>query len=179
MPGKAMVAATEAMLMMLPPLPAAPAGPHGAQAVLDAERRAEEVDVEHLADLVGLDLGEQAGDLDAGVVDQDVEAAEVLDRLADGLLPAVVAGHVEGDEAVLLTQPLGDRPTGLLLEVGDHHGGAGVGQRAGHPLPEPLGPSGDQGLAAGQFEHAHGDSSGRCDGDHHTLPPLDGCQEKS
>ena len=175
MPGKAMVAATEATLMMLPPLPpvARAAGAHGAEAVLDAERRAEEVDVEHLADLVGLDLGEQAGDLDAGVVDQDVEAAEVLDGLADRPLPAVVAGDVEGDEAVLLAETLGDRAAGLLLEVGDDDGGAGVGQRLGHPLAEPLGPSGDQGLAAGQFEHAHGDSSGRlgrCDGGHHPVP---------
>ena len=65
MPGKAMVAATEATLMIAPPWPAGAAGPHGPKAVLDAERGAEDVDLEHLADVVGVDLDEQAGDLDA------------------------------------------------------------------------------------------------------------------
>ena len=76
MPGKAMVAATEAMLMIAPPWPAGAAGAHGAERVLDAERGAEHVDLEHLAGGSGVEVDEQAGDLDAGVVDEDVQAAE-------------------------------------------------------------------------------------------------------
>jgi hypothetical protein len=132
---------------------------HGAQAVLHAQRGAEDVDVEHLADVGRLDLGDHAGDLDPGVVDQDVQATHLVDGLTDGPFPGLVVGDVEGDEAVLLAEPLGDGPPGLLLEVGDDHGGAGARDRLGHPFAEALGPAGDQGPAAGQFEHAHGDSS--------------------
>ena len=81
--------------------------------MLHAQRRAENVDVEHPADLGGVDLRDQAGDLDPSVVDEDVQPAEVLDRLSDRGLPAGVVGDVEGDEAVVLSQTLGDRAARL------------------------------------------------------------------
>src|SRR6267378_1356492 len=87
MPGKAMVAATDAMLTTAPPRPA---GAHGAEGVLDAERGAQDVDVEHLADIVRIQVDDQARDLHAGVVDHDVQAAELGDRALDAPLPAAV-----------------------------------------------------------------------------------------
>ena len=77
---------------------------HGPQAVLDAERGAEDVDLQHRADVLGVHLGDQAGDLDAGVVDQDVQPAELRHGLLDGGGPAGVVGDVEGDEAVAVTR---------------------------------------------------------------------------
>ena len=43
---------------------------------------AEHVDLEHLLDVARLGVHEQPGDLDAGVVDEDVEATEHLDGAA-------------------------------------------------------------------------------------------------
>ncbi|WP_048546493.1 hypothetical protein [Nostocoides jenkinsii] len=40
---------------------------------------AEDVDLQHPADFLRLDLGDQVGDLDAGIVDEHVEATEGLD----------------------------------------------------------------------------------------------------
>ena len=104
---------------------------------------------------VGVEVDEQAGDLDAGVVDQDVEAAELVGRVGDRGLPAGVVGDVEVDEAVPLAERLGHLGPEVVLQVGDDDVGAGRGQRLGHPLAEPLGPAGDQGLAAGQVEIRH------------------------
>ena len=72
---------------------------HRAECVLHAERGADDVDVAHPARVLGLDLADQRGDLDAGIVDQDVEAAERLDGRGDGLLPLRVVGDVQLDEA--------------------------------------------------------------------------------
>ena len=66
------------------------ARPHRAEAVLDAERGAEHVDLEHPADALRVEVDQQAGDLDARVVDQDVETAQVRDGLRHRLRPAVV-----------------------------------------------------------------------------------------
>ena len=80
------------------------AGAHGAERVLETERGAEQVDVELLADGVRVEVDDQAGDLDAGVVDQDVEAAELSGGLRDGGLPVGVVGGVEVHEAVPLVR---------------------------------------------------------------------------
>ena len=63
--------------------------------MLDPERRAEHVDLEHPAEVGGLGVDDQARDLDAGVVDEDVEPAELLDRRRDGGLPRRLVADVE------------------------------------------------------------------------------------
>ena len=158
MPGKAMVAATEATLTTAPPLPADAAGTHGQEGVLDAERRAEQVDLELAPHRVRVEVDEQAGDLDAGVVDEDVQTAELAGRVGDGRRPARVVGHVEVDEAVALAERLGDLGAEVVLHVRDDDVRAGGGQRLGHPLAESLCPTRDQGLAPGQVENRHTDS---------------------
>ena len=127
-----------------------------------------------------VEVDEQAGDLDAGVVDQDVEPAELVDRLGDRGLPAGVVGDVEVHEAVALAERLGDLRPEVVLQVGDHDLGAGGGQRPGHALAEALGASGDEGLAAGQVEFGHGCSSvvvAGCGDRHNIGRALDDCQE--
>ena len=70
--------------------------------MLHAERGADDVDVEHAAQVVGVDVGHQRGDLDAGVVDQDVEAAERRRPWpSTAASPVVFLGHVELHEAGL------------------------------------------------------------------------------
>ena len=79
MPGKAMVAATLAMLTIEPPLPAAPPGRMARRPCFMPERGADDVDLEHAAQVGRVEVDDERGDLDAGVVDQDVEAAELGD----------------------------------------------------------------------------------------------------
>ncbi len=82
--------------------------------MLDAERRAEEVDLEHRADVGGVEVHDQAGDLHARVVDDDVEAAQVVDGGGDRVLPAGVVGDVEVDVGVRLAHRLSDLCAGRL-----------------------------------------------------------------
>ena len=79
----------------------------------------------------------------------------ISDRLRHGGLPAGVVGDVEVHEAVPLAERLGDLGAEVVLQVGDHDVGAGLGQRLGHALAESLGPAGHQGLAPGQVELRH------------------------
>ena len=97
------------------------------------------------------------GDLDAGVVDQDVEAAEFVDSRFDRGLPARVVGDVEFDGshfAVIAERFRGLRAL-ILLDIADHHGRAGLGQTFGDRRADPLRAAGDQRLAAGQIELTH------------------------
>ena len=111
------------------------------------------------AESLRVDVDEQAGDLDAGVVDQDVEPAEVADGGRDrGVLPARLVGHVEVDEAVR-PSPLSESATfapSVVLQVGDDDRRAGGGERLGHAFAESLGGAGDEGGASGQVEIGHG-----------------------
>src|SRR5487761_370708 len=132
MPGKWMIAATEEMLTTAPPCPAAQLG--------------------------GIEVDHQRGDLDAGVVDQDVEAAQLADRPGDGALPAGVVGHVELDEArgrAGLAQARDGLLAVTLENVADHHRGTGPGERLGHARSQPARSAGYQCLASSQVVHAH------------------------
>src|SRR5450631_1863972 len=91
-----MVAATEETLTTAPPSRAA--GAHGAEGVLYAERGAEHVDVQHPPHVGRVQVDDQPGDLHAGVVDDNVQPAELVDHDGDGLLPAGVVDHVERHE---------------------------------------------------------------------------------
>ena len=137
---------------------------HGAERVLDAERGAEQVDLELLAHLGRVEVDDQAGDLDACVVDDDVEPAGALDGGRDGSLPARVVGDVEMDRGVTVSERLGDLAGELVLDVGDDDGGARGGERLGHALAEALGATGHQRGPSGQVDRCHGVVSSRSDG---------------
>ena len=128
-------------------------GAHRPQAVLDAERRAEDVDLEHPSEVVGLGVDDQAGDLDARVVDEDVEPAELLDRGRDRGLPARLVGDVEvrGLTADALRGLRGQ----VVLEVADHHLRAGRGERLRHPGAEAVRAAGDERLPALEQPFSH------------------------
>jgi len=57
------------------------------------QERAEEVHVHHPAELLDRQVANGAGIVDAGVVDDHVEAAEALDRRADDRRGAGLVGH--------------------------------------------------------------------------------------
>jgi hypothetical protein len=134
------------------------AGTHGPEGVLDAERGAEHVHVEHLADVVRVEVDHQLGDLDTGVVNEDVQAAELGDGALDGPFPARVVGHVERLEGGVAAGLL-DRVDGglaqFLADIADHHGGPGPRQRLGRAGSQAAGSSCHQGLAPGQVVHTH------------------------
>ena len=86
---------------------------------------------------VGIDDGAQ-GD-HAGVVDQDIEAAELLDRGADHRLPVVFIGDVQAHENRVVANGVSHRLV-FLIQVGHHHWGALACQRYGVRLSIPLAP---------------------------------------
>jgi hypothetical protein len=137
------------------------AGPHRAEGVLEAQRRPEDVDLQHPAYVSRVEVGDQTGDLDPGVVDDDVQPAQLGDRLRDGRFPARVLGHVERDEpggGTGLPQRLGRRLAQLLLDVADDDGGTGPGKGLGHPGTQSASTARHQCLASGQVVHTHGTS---------------------
>ena len=131
---------------------------HGAERMLHAERRADDIDVPHAAQILGFDIDDQRGDLDAGVVDEDVEAAQFGDRRRHRGLPARVVGDVEGHEGGLGAagrDRLRGLPANVRQHVADHHRRASPGKRRRHPGAEAARAAGHQGLPAGEVECAH------------------------
>ncbi len=88
------------------------------------------------------------GGRDAGVVEGDVDAAEVGgDAVEEGVHGVLVGDvHLTEDTAHLG----GGRRTGGLVEVGDHDAGAFGGEAAGGGEPDAAGSSGDDGDAVAQ-----------------------------
>ena len=124
-----------------------------------AQERAAQVDREHLVELGARELLGRPGDLDAGVVDEDVEAAEALARLADHAHDVLLGGDVALDEhvadAVLAHLP--QAGVHLLLgpgrlvgrgQVVDRDVGAVLGEPHGGRLADPGGAAGDQDVLA-------------------------------
>src|SRR6201999_3486871 len=72
--------------------------PHRPEGVLDAEADADNVDVAHATQVLGLHIDQQRGDLDARVIDQDVVATERGNGGRDRLFPLRVVRHVERNE---------------------------------------------------------------------------------
>src|SRR6202044_3970292 len=117
--------------------------------MLDAEGGTEHVDLEHLADVARLELDDQAGDLHPGVVDQDVQAAELADRHADGALTAGVVGDVQRDEhrgGTGSAELIGGRLAEVLPDVADGNGRSSTGERLRHACAESARAAGDQSL---------------------------------
>ena len=83
--------------MMTPGLPSCQEVP---DRLAGAQERAADVDGEHLVEVRARQLVTVAGDLDAGVVDEHVDPAELAHRLADHPLDVLLLGDVTLDEHV-------------------------------------------------------------------------------
>ena len=114
-----------------------------------------QVDREHLVEVRAGELVGRSRDLDAGVVDEDVEAAEALGRLADHAHGVVLAGHVALDEHVADAVLLNLAHAGMHLLLGpcrlvgrgqvvDRDVGAVLGEAHGDRLADPGRATGDQ-----------------------------------
>jgi len=60
--------------------------------VLDAEGRAQQVDLQLAAHLLRVEVDDETGDLDAGVVDDDVKPTQLAGGVGDGGGPVGVVG---------------------------------------------------------------------------------------
>jgi hypothetical protein len=127
-----------------------------------------EVHRDHVVPLLGGELGHRAGAADAGVGDDDIDLAELGDRLRDrGLHRGAVADV--GRDGERASPGLLDELRGLLqlvtlaeavrhrrdvaAQVGDHHIGAGVGQRHRVGATLPARPAGDERNTTVELSH--------------------------
>ena len=131
---------------------------HRAKRVFHAETGADDVDVAHPAQILGLEIDDERGDLDACIVDQYVVATERGDGGCDSLFPLRVVGDVQFYEAGLgacFCKTAG----GFLAEIGeniaDHHSSAGVRKRLCDRSADASRAASDQSLAARQSFFAH------------------------
>ena len=123
--------------------------------MFEAQQGAEDIHLEHRADVGRLHIDHQRGDLDPRIVDEHVKAAKRIDRGSDGRLPARLVGDIEVDVARRATAGLDalcDELTKVVLNIRHDHRGARVGKGLGHALPEALRTAGDQRLAPAQSE---------------------------
>ena len=120
----------EAMLMILPPGPCLTiCARHG----LAQEEHGFEVDVHHVVPVLLGELERSVAPDDAGVVDQDVDAAVGLDHLPHDLVhggDAPEVGLNPQPPAAQVFEPLGPLGEVLVVHCGDV--GAGLGQPEGH-----------------------------------------------
>ena len=151
MPARAVRPATDEMLTRSPAAVA-----ELVEEDLGGGHRAEQVDLDHLVLLGALVGGERREQHDAGVVDQDVCAAElVLDALGGGD-DRVAVGDVglDGDRAV--AELVGQRLDALGAARQQRDAVAVGGQRAGGGLADARRGAGDDRDAAGVGVGAHG-----------------------
>ena len=97
-------------------MPAAPAD-HVWQGEARELHRGDEVEGDDRVDVVLQGVDEGSPDADAGVVDEDVDGADVLDERRPGLLQLVAVGEIGGRD--------GDRSTQLFAQRGERVGGTG------------------------------------------------------
>ncbi len=76
-----------------------------------------EIDRDLTSQLLGSGIGEQSGQAQAGVVDQDIEPTESFDRLGDQASGSRRVGQVGGDREDLETLLKGPQLTGQPLEA--------------------------------------------------------------
>ena len=100
---------------------------------LHAEKRARQVDVDDLLPLRHVELADLAEGDDAGVVHQNVELAELVDRGGNRGVPLLGRRDVEVHIARGVTDLVGQRLALLVEDVADHHLGA-----LGHQSPRVL-----------------------------------------
>ena len=101
---------------------------------LHAEERARQVDVDDLLPLRHVELADLAEGDDAGVVHQNIELAELVDRGGNRGVPLLGRRDVEVHIARGVTDLVGQRLALLVEDVADHHLGA-----LGHQSPRVLG----------------------------------------
>ena len=151
---------------------------HHAPARLRHPVAAVEVDVDDLAELVGLLARRRVGGPDAGVVDEDVDAPELLDGGVDERLAVLGLGDVGGDRDRPPARRL-DELLGLLQLLdaprAERDVGAGLSQRLGERHPEARRGSGDDRDLAVQLEpvqdsHARGPYPPGAAARHATMP---------
>ena len=93
---------------------------HGFSDALDAEPRADDVDVEDAAELLLRHVRDRGVAQDPGVVDEDVELAESLHSGRHGVGPVGRAGHVVVDVAADVgAQLVGDELSLVVEHVAD------------------------------------------------------------
>ena len=135
---------------------------HRRQHGLRTQQRAPEVDVDHPVPLVDRDVAEpvlREVPHDRGVVDEDVDAAERVDRGARHGLRRREIPHVDGhaDHAGAVgLQRVGGLGGGALVDVGEHHGGAGFAECTPVGHADAAGTTGDDGDLPGQVEELRG-----------------------
>src|ERR1019366_6416873 len=138
---------------------AAARGVHVRQAGLGRQEGAVEVDGEHLLPLCEGELLERVDDLDAGVADQDVDAAPGLHDRRDGGVDLAFVGDVGGDghgAGAAGLQLVGGGLRGGHVHVGDGDLGAFACVGGGDLLADAAGGAGDDGDLVVQL-FAHGD----------------------
>ena len=86
-----------------------------------------------------------------GVVDHHVQAAEALDRRRHQAADLVEFGHVGLDEVGIGADVLGQRRTGVAIDVADQHLGAFGGEPSRQTFAQPRRATGDDRDLARQF----------------------------
>ncbi len=121
--------------------------------------RALEIGVEHAVPILLTVFEDGLGDGDAGIVDENIDAAQGLFGGIEGLAHAVALGHV-ADHGRHAPPGLGYSGSGLVQRrpVARHqrHIGARLGQHLRKMLPEAARRAGDERLFPGEREIRHG-----------------------
>ncbi len=94
-----------------------------------------------------LEFIERRDDLDAGIADEHVDLAELLDRARDAGLDLLLVRHVHdhADRLARIAEFRRRRVGGLLIEVGDHDACALARKGRGDLLADAAGGAGDDG----------------------------------
>jgi len=104
-----------------------------------------EIDGDHAIEIGILPFGERLAMLDAGIVDEDVELAMLLDQPRQAVPALRHIGHIEGRMIGLeLFRRIGQR---FLIARIEDHGGAMFCQGLGHSKAQPARGAGDEGGA--------------------------------
>ena len=130
--------------------------------MLAAQHGAAQVHLHDAIPIVGVHLGHGTLPLDAGVVHQDVDLAEVIEHAPHQPRDARLLGDVGGyrQDAASRRLDLRRRVVQLALRAArDGDVRAGARQRVGHRPPEPLAAAGDQRHLPRQIEPAHDSSA--------------------
>jgi hypothetical protein len=148
---------------------------------LREQEDAGEVDGEYPLEQRGGHVEERRLRIDAGVVDEDVDAPIALDGAGDDALDRVrvadVGGHGEGADGPLSAQRVGERLGGVGLQVGDDHVRPGFVQPVDDGRADAGGTAGDdRGLAGEVDERAQRDDLGSDGAGHLTTVTLRGAR---
>ena len=124
---------------------------------LAADEGAVEIDAQHLAPFVEVGFPHRLVDAgDAGIVDEDVDLAERLQRLVAGLLDRGEVGDVDLEGRDRRADFLGGLFRKRQVMIPDRDLGAGSDEALGDGAPKPLRPAGDDGATAVQIDLVHG-----------------------